>query len=612
VSLSKTKHQRLKRHSKSKQKKIIIFGLLLILLFLCILFLIAYLNFVHAAREVEIAKADFDKLINAPSLLESSGGRKQASIILQQARANSIKADHTVQNSIAISLLDNLPIIADQIANMKAFIHNIDNSTVLANRLLDAIDEFTANERLSNDQIPIAPIEQLQSRMSKLSHSLPALILSDNSIISSVKFQESKFDSYISRLQQDINEVDSSLGVLINMLGTFQNQKYLIVGENNDEMRDQGMILSYDTASFYKGHIFMGDPQFIGNLNINNPVDVPIPAGTQEAFGNLNPELLWQSVNATANFPWSAEAMSQMYHRATGLNIDGIIALDVPAMADILNVIGGINVPGISTQINSSNISQILMYQIYASNPNNQNPRKDILALVAKEIIQKLTTASNVDLIRLGKALANAAAGNHLIIWSADSANEQEILRLNLGGYPAELNPSRVFRVDLQNATATKLDYFIRITLQISVDITKLNNAIIVTKVIIFNGAPKSSEATYQLGPDDINSFSPGQYVGRLYFWGPKGSEQPSSIPESGLQLSAANVNLLPGQTYTHTFTNVIYHASTSHVFELLYSPQPRLFPDKLNVTIRSSHFKSFSANLLNKNLELSWQLPQN
>ncbi len=53
-------------------------------------------------------------------------------------------------------------------------------------------------------------------------------------------------------------------------------------------------------------------------------------------FGSILPTETWQSVNATADFDFSAQAMQDMYHQATGHTVDGVIALDVPALSSLL------------------------------------------------------------------------------------------------------------------------------------------------------------------------------------------------------------------------------------------------------------------------------------
>ena len=49
------------------------------------------------------------------------------------------------------------------------------------------------------------------------------------------------------------------------------------------------------------------------------------------------PTQTWQSVNTTADFPFSGTAMQAMYAQAGGGHVDGVVALDVNTLASLLN-----------------------------------------------------------------------------------------------------------------------------------------------------------------------------------------------------------------------------------------------------------------------------------
>src|SRR5207302_2430190 len=109
----------------------------------------------------------------------------------------------------------------------------------------------------------------------------------------------------------------------------------------------------------------------ISDLQLKGSAPTPIPPGTAAVFGFIDPTGLWQSVNATADFSWSARAMSDMYRQATGEHVNGVIAVDVPGLIAVLNVVGPVSVPGLPRPLTAGNAAQQLLHDLY------QHPETD-------------------------------------------------------------------------------------------------------------------------------------------------------------------------------------------------------------------------------------------
>ena len=89
----------------------------------------------------------------------------------------------------------------------------------------------------------------------------------------------------------------------------------------------------------------------------------------------------------------------------------------------------------------------------------------------------------------------------------------------------------------VENSTATKLDYYVRPSLNVQVDLTSNGDALVNTTVTVTNTTPSGLGPNYQTGPDGVNSFFPGQYVGRVVLWAPAGIDH---APEhSGIRFQA-------------------------------------------------------------------------
>ena len=148
------------------------------------------------------------------------------------------------------------------------------------------------------------------------------------------------------------------------------------------EIRDQGAVLSYAVVTFDHGRIHVEGHGPIVPLALKTPAPTPIPTGTASVFGYIFPTKTWQSVNATADFAWSGQAMRAMYRQATGQTVDGVIALDVPALSDLLSVVGPITVAGFAQPVTATNAATVLLsdlYDAFTPDPTSQAVRKNAL-----------------------------------------------------------------------------------------------------------------------------------------------------------------------------------------------------------------------------------------
>jgi hypothetical protein len=136
------------------------------------------------------------------------------------------------------------------------------------------------------------------------------------------------------------------------------------------------------------------------------------------------------------------------------------------------------------------------------------------------------------------------------------------------------------------------------------------------TSVTMTNHAPAGQAPSFQLGPDGINSQIPGEYVGRVLVWSPRGSLVPGGVVESGLVLREQDLVVMPGTSVTAVFETTIHHAVQGSAFKLVFVPQPRLVPETLVVHVlppgQKPRFSRTSRATLEKNMALTWTFDGN
>lgn len=281
--------------------------------------------------------------------------------------------------------------------------------------------------------------------------------------------------------------------------------------------------------------------------------------------------------------------MVDMYRQATGQTIDGVLAIDVPGLAELLRVVGPVPVAGVDEPVTADNAARILLHDLYEGllPHDNQADRRELLSDVAGAVIDRLSTGAR-DLVGLGTALSRASGGGHLRMSSTVAAEEEAFERTGIGGGPAVMDADRTFHLAVETRAATKLDYYVKPTVRQDVDLDKSGTAVVRTTVVVDNQAPVGAPPSYALGPDDITTQQPGDYVGWILLWGPAAAEQASSTNESGLTLSQFVATVGPGRQREVTFTTTIRHAVRKGRLALRLVPQSRLEPMALDVHLHA------------------------
>lgn len=541
---------------------------------------------VQVRNSVTTARVLFAQVVEEEPSLSTQPGRLAAIAKLDQARGDLAAAQGQIRSSTSLSLARFVPGLATQRSGLVALVSDANRAAMLGRGLVATVGQL--GEAVQPGHVPLEAMVTLRAQAASTSAGLGALVRSPSGLWSSLGDARRTFDSEVTSVSTRLSGASRALGAASLFLGADGPRTYLVAGENNSEMRDQGMVLSYAVLHLDRGAISVGPPGRISDLNFAQPAPVVVPAGTQAIFGGLEPTQLWQSVNAPADFSWSARAMAAMYRQATGKTIDGVVGIDVPALADLLSVTGPVSVSGVGEPVTAADASDLLLHVLYEQEPQgDQVARHEEIGAVAAAAARRIESGT-IDTLSLARAVGQAAGGRHLQVWSSDPNVEASIATNGVSGNPAATQADRTFTMAVENATATKLDYYVKDSDVIDVTIDAKGNAVVDSRVIVKNTAPVGQAASYQLGPDHINSFSPGNYVTRIYWWGPAGSTQVASVAESGLRLNQGPLAVAAGQQGEVDFQTIVPRALRRGAFHLRLVPQPRLYPTDLVVHLHA------------------------
>ncbi len=546
---------------------------------LAVLGLSAWHSLQAARQSLESARSELASLENHPHDLLSAAGRARAALTLDRVADQVAAARSEVASPPALRLAAWVPVLHGQRQGMLQLVDDVSTTVTEGRTLLQRADRLVADS--SATAVNLADLRALTSSVAAAHATLGGLVRPAGGLWGPLGAARRDFDGVDAKVVRQLGRADEILGYANVFLGGGGARTYLLAAENNAEMRDQGAVLSVAQLSTDGGHLRVGDTSDVGAYKLSQPVDYPIAPGTQEVFGSFQPTLLWQSANAPAGFPWSGGDLQAMYRQATGVQVDGVVALDVVTLSSLLALSGPVTVPGLAQPVDAHDVAGILLHQLYQGYPPSvagQDLRHDEISAVARAVIDTMAH-EHIDLAALASTLSADVAGRHLLVWDADPAHQATLRAFGADGSIDHTDPAGAFHVAVENATATKLDYYVRVDVQQQIVLTPLDDAVVTTTVTVVNTAPPGQPPSLALGPDKISSFVPGQYVAHVFCWGPRGARIPGAVPESGLQLSQANLSVLAGQQASVVFHADIPAGLVHGAVSLTWVPQPRLVP---------------------------------
>jgi len=538
-----------------------------------------------AQAEVEEAQTQLQTVVD-PSSFATSEQRTANRVALAEAQAQLASARHRIGHSPAIWVAQFVPVLRRQRAGLLDLVDDARRGSATASALIDRVQSLSDAGQLRDGTIPLDSLPVISAETGRAAKVFEKMQRPAVGLLGPLGSARRRLDEVAASAATNLAQASDALGASHGFFGGDGERRYLLAIQNNAEMRDQGMVLSYGVLHFAGGRFQFERRGSIADLVLKEPVSTPIPPGTQEVFGSIEPRTLWQSVNATADFEWSGRAMVDMYRQATGQTVDGVLTLDVPGLAELLRAVGPVSVGGVAEPVSAANVGRILLHDLYEGlGPgDSQSGRRERLQDVTGAVIDQLSNG-NRDLLGLGAALGRASGGGHLRLWSTVESEEQAFVRTGLGGGPAATDADRTFHVAVENRTGTKLDYYVKPTVHQEVRFSGQNDVVVRTTVVIENKAPKGAAPSYQLGPDEFTT-QPGEYNAWVLLWGPAGAVQPRSTAESGLTLTQGSVTVNAGEKREVVFDTLIHDAVRKGRLMLRLVPQPRLEPMGLTVTL--------------------------
>ncbi|MEK9143708.1 MAG: DUF4012 domain-containing protein [Patescibacteria group bacterium] len=234
----------------------------------------------------------------------------------------------------------------------------------------------------------------------------------------------------IGRLQKELGRslaatrVMQQLVALYRATAGFDRKKtYLLTLQNSMELRPTGgFIGSIALVTVSDGLLndFAVQDVYALDGQLKGHVDPPVPIKDL-----LNQEHWYlRDSNWDPDFRISGERAAWFYEKETGDNVDGVIAVSVPFLTELLDVTGPLDLPDYNDRITKDNFFGKSLYYTKADFFPGSTQKKDFLSSLTVAIIAKLSSGVATDILGLSRAMGNALESGDIQFWFPDSQSQ--------------------------------------------------------------------------------------------------------------------------------------------------------------------------------------------
>jgi hypothetical protein len=213
-----------------------------------------------------------------------------------------------------------------------------------------------------------------------------------------------------------LNDLEKNYEVLWEIFGFRGVRKYLIVFQNNQEMRATGgFIGSYGVLEMNDGKVKNLFIEGIYNPDgqLREKVVPPKPIQKISAAWSTH------DANWFPDFPTSAEKIAWFYEKTGGPTVDGVIAVTPTVMHKLLEITGPIEMPEYDTTINEENFIENTQSEVELDYDKQENKPKKFLADLAPKVLESLLVDKDMSsLSRTLRVFSESLKEKHILIYS--------------------------------------------------------------------------------------------------------------------------------------------------------------------------------------------------
>ncbi len=278
------------------------------------------------------------------------------------------------------------------------------------------------------------PIEKLRLLRTTLAAALPDLQVasrsiskvSDNAVPEEYRSQIALAKEQLPKLTDTVSNAVAVAGTLEAILGKDGPRRYLVVFQNNAELRPTGgFIGSFALVDIDGGRVKMEIP---GGGSYDLKGQLALQLNSPQPLHLINPRWQFQDANWYPDFPTSAETLSRFYEKSGGPTVDGVIAITATFMEKLLAITGPIEMPEYGKTISAQNFFYETQKAVEMDYDKTENKPKKFIADLAPKVLERVMATDEKTFIRLATVLDSALGEKELLFWAKDASTQEQVV----------------------------------------------------------------------------------------------------------------------------------------------------------------------------------------
>jgi hypothetical protein len=422
-----------------------------------------------------------------------------------RAAANSFGAARSLLSSPLLWPVDVVPVAGRQLRSVQDLSGGAEQ---VARVGVGVVGRSQALLRLPHTAGPdrIALLRQLAALASVTQHDLAAIDLGpDQGLVGPVAHERTTFLNDLTQVRTTLARTTEAATAAAAILQG--PQTYLLLAGNNAEMRaGSGAFLEAGAVNIGTGELTLGGMVPTYSLSLPRGA-VAVGSDLEARWGFLLPGVDWRNLGVTPQFDVTAPLAARMWKASTGQSVDGVMALDVQGLQEILGVTGPVTTDS-GMVVSADNVDQFLLHDQYVGeNDANEAGRVDELSSLASAALHAFENRP-IKLRSLVNALSAAAQGRHVTVWSTNPRTEAVWRDVGIAGHLA----SNSVMASVINRGGNKLDQYMSLTSSLRLT-TRGETTVGQLTLTLANHTPPG-QSQFIGGPYPGLGTSYGEYVG--------------------------------------------------------------------------------------------------
>ncbi|GAA1439214.1 hypothetical protein GCM10009641_46370 [Mycobacterium cookii] len=448
--------------------------------------------FLKAPGNAEGARADLE----AARASLTNGDVESAETSIQSARRHADEVQDAMQG-IGGDIWSLVPVVGEPVSDVRHLGNALDHLTAAAELAVEAWPTINGEQAtlFGDRSVDMEALDTLVGAVDEASIHLDTAQIelrevNDASVGVGTRLSEARDEAadVVDPLAATARRAKPLAAALPDLFGGGEDRTYLLALLNPSEQRfSGGAPLTLAPMTVRDGRLTVGEARDTTDKELyrvgrwERVEDNPFHTG----------KLRLSTSTYAPDWSVSGEELLRGWERIVGEETDGLIAVDVVALADLLRVTGPVDVP-IYGRIDSSNFTQKMVGD-YDAFPDNEARHELNLALVPLFADQILGAGQGMEKI---ESLRDSARGRHFAMWMRDPDVQAAVTDVGLSGELSTTDHDYI-GVFNQNTNRSKSDYWQRRTVTSNVRLRKDGSAAVELTISVFNDSPPYANELY-------------------------------------------------------------------------------------------------------------------